>query len=391
MSNTRKIYSKIISIIMIITIFIATTTYSRAMEINDQIILVVGNGGYKATVSLYEKNNNGAWNRTISSNGYVGKNGITDNKKEGDGKTPSGIYGIGTSFGIYNNPGTNLPYRKVTKNDYWVDDSNSRYYNQWVDITKVDKDWKSAEHLYSEKVAYKYSLVVNYNTENILPGKGSAIFLHNSTGGYTAGCISIPENTLVSILKKLKPTAKIVIAKDANSIPKPKDDITGHWAESIMKEFINKGYLSGYEDGTFRPNNSITRAEFVKILNKVFNLTKGSGKVFNDTTNHWAKHEIDIAITNGVCTGKSLSQFKPNDPITREEASVMISNYKKLADNNLDKLNKYNDANIVSKWAKPSVEGMIEKNYMSGYSDNTFRPKDNITRAEAAATLSRIN
>lgn len=165
-------------------------------------------------------------------------------------------------------------------------------------------------------------------------------------------------------------------------------DYIDHWAQEIIQEFMDKGIV---EHATkFRPDESITRAEFVKILNKVFGLNKSSGKVFTDTRYHWAKYEIDVAVTNGVCNGKTATEFKPDDPITREEASVMIANYKNISDKNLDKLSRFKDAYKVSSWAKPSVEGIIEKGYMGGYSDNTFRPKEKITRAEAVSTLSRI-
>ena len=168
------------------------------------------------------------------------------------------------------------------------------------------------------------------------------------------------------------------------------NDIKGHWAESQINEFISNGHINGYNDGTFKPNNSITRAEFVKIFNKYFGLTETSGKVFNDTQTHWAKNEIDIAVTNGVCNGVSETEFRPNDPITREQAAKMISNYMKLDDSNHDKLDKYSDKNKVSSWALNSVEGIIEKGYMNGYEDKTFRPNNSITRAEAVVTLSRV-
>ena len=116
-------------------------------------------------------------------------------------------------------------------------------------------------------------------------------------------------------------------------------DINGHWANNEITKFVNNNYILGYEDNTFKPNNSITRAEFVSILNRVFNLTTSSGKVFNDTNNHWAKQAIDIAVTNGVCNGKSNNLFYPNDKLTRQEASVMLSNYLKLQDTQLDKIN----------------------------------------------------
>ena len=92
-------------------------------------------------------------------------------------------------------------------------------------------------------------------------------------------------------------------------------DIKGHWAEAAINDFVSKGYVGGYADGTFKPNNNITRAEFVVIVNNYFGLTKSSGKVFNDTKTHWAKTSIDIAVTNGVCNGVTSTEFKPNDEV----------------------------------------------------------------------------
>lgn len=169
------------------------------------------------------------------------------------------------------------------------------------------------------------------------------------------------------------------------------NDIKGHWAESNITNFISNGYINGYTDGTFKPNNSITRAEFIKIFNKYFGLTKTSGKVFNDTKTHWAKTEIDIAVTNGVANGISTNEFNPDAPITREQAATMISNYKNLADSNHEEIYNFQDKNQISSWAKDAVEGVVERGYMNGYSDKTFKPKSNITRAEAVVTLSRVH
>lgn len=175
---------------------------------------------------------------------------------------------------------------------------------------------------------------------------------------------------------------------DTSGMP---SDIIGHWAENQIKDFINKGYLNGYPDGTFKPQTSITRAEFVKTLNKAFGLTTKSGKVFDDTVWHWAKDDIDIAVTNGVCQGTSDTTFEPNAPITREQAAKMIANYKKIADTHHDKINGYNDGSQTASWAINEVEAILEAGYMNGYSDtNTFKPKNNITRAEAVVTLGRV-
>lgn len=180
----------------------------------DQIIVVKGNGGSSATVSLHKKVN-GVWNQILSTGGNVGLNGITNNKREGDRKTPAGVYSLGIAFGMGGNPGTSLSYRQINNNDYWVDDSNSSHYNQWVNTSNTPKDWNSAEHLASYQSQYAYGIVVNYNT-SCTPGLGSAIFLHCSTGSGTYGCISVPRSVLVSIMQNINSNCLIVIASGDN-------------------------------------------------------------------------------------------------------------------------------------------------------------------------------
>ena len=222
---------------------------------------------------------------------------------------------------------------------------------------------------------------------------------NNSYGHPTADALN-RYNAIGSKVYRTDQLGDIVIKTDGNTatingnnvdtsgMP---SDITGHWAESQIKDFINKGYINGYPDGTFKPNNSITRAEFVTIFNKVFGLTQTSDKTFNDTLNHWAKNEIDIAVTNGVCQGTSDTTFEPNAPITREQAAKMIANYKKISDMHHNKINGYNDGSQTANWAINEVEAILEAGYMNGYSDtNTFKPKNNITRAEAVVTLGRV-
>ena len=169
------------------------------------------------------------------------------------------------------------------------------------------------------------------------------------------------------------------------------NDTNNHWAKDSIDKFASKGYVVGYGDKTFKPENSMTRAEFVSMFNRVFGLTKTSGKVFNDTANHWAKEQIDIAVTNGVANGVSSTEFKPDDFITREQVAMMISNYKKLSDSNHDKVKQFSDASDISKWSIDAVEGIVENKYMIGYEDNSFKPLKNITRAEAVVTLSRVS
>ena len=176
----------------------------------------------------------------------------------------------------------------------------------------------------------------------------------------------------------------------ANAYNNSFSDTKGHWAEAEISKFNDLGYISGYEDKTFKPNNSVTRAEFVKILNNVFGLTKSSGIVFTDTENHWAKNEIDIAVTNGVAQGDGMGNFEPEKPITRQEAAKMIANYLKISDTNHDKIVKFPDYNQVANWAINEFEAVIERGYIKGDDLGMLSPRANMTRAEAVVMLGRI-
>jgi len=190
----------------------------KAAENTSQIITVVLQSGSLATITLYEKSDSG-WSQTLSTDGFIGYAGMTENKTEGDGCTPVGCYTFGTAFGIPEDPGTSLSYRQLTEDDYWVDDSDSQYYNQMVNTGKVEKDWESAEHLITETKAYQYAAFIKYNADGE-PGKGSAIFLHCLAGSSTAGCVSVPEEIMVELLQKIGDTSRIIIVKSIDDLSK---------------------------------------------------------------------------------------------------------------------------------------------------------------------------
>nr|WP_317332338.1 S-layer homology domain-containing protein [uncultured Romboutsia sp.] len=170
-------------------------------------------------------------------------------------------------------------------------------------------------------------------------------------------------------------------------------DIDGHWASKEINDFISKGYISGYpEDNTFRPNNSITRAEFVKIVNKYFGFTEGSNSSFDDVLpSQWYYKDIAIAEKAGYINGRSEHYFDPDSPITREEAAKIVTTITGTLDHNHDKLNKFVDGYKVSDWAKSYVEGALEQGYLIGNEQGLVNPVNNITRAESVVMLSRIN
>lgn len=170
----------------------------RAVDAKQLLMLSYKNDG--STLYLYDKDSAGLWSLTQSFPAYAGKKGVTDNKVEGDKKTPAGYYAIGFGFGNKPKPDTEWEYRSVTKDTCWVDDPDSAFYNTWAEGT-ASKDWDSAAYL-SGNAAYNYALVIEYNMNPVVPGKGSGIILHCNSGSST-GCVLVSEPDMLKILKWL--------------------------------------------------------------------------------------------------------------------------------------------------------------------------------------------
>ncbi|WP_161601366.1 S-layer homology domain-containing protein [Paenibacillus luteus] len=162
-------------------------------------------------------------------------------------------------------------------------------------------------------------------------------------------------------------------------------DIKGHWAEANIVELIKLGAISGYPDHTFKPNNKITRAEFVSVLVKAFNIEPKDGKVYADTANHWAKTAISTAAEQGIVNGFSETTFGPNEPITREQMAAMIVKAAKLP--LVTEGKTFTDSSDISAWATSSVATASSKGLIGGYENGSLKPKGNATRAEAVTVI----
>ena len=162
-------------------------------------------------------------------------------------------------------------------------------------------------------------------------------------------------------------------------------DINGCWAETNIKVLVNTGVIAGYPDGSFRPDNNISRAEFAVVLVKTFNLKAASGKVFTDTSGHWAQDYIATAQALGIVNGYDNDYFGPNDLITREQMAIMIVKAAKLEVQS--PATTFSDDNEISAWAKSGISTAVANQIISGYSDNTFKPQGSATRAEAVTAI----
>ncbi|MHB8680670.1 MAG: L,D-transpeptidase family protein [Acidimicrobiales bacterium] len=170
------------------------------------VVSASGYGATTATLTAYQRTTAG-WRVAYGPwTAYVGYDGFAPPgaKREGDGRTPSGTYGFGFAFGVESDPGVHLAYRQVTgPNIVWDDDPSSALYNQWVD-TNTANAGADPEPM-DNTPAYDHGAVIAYNMDPVVAGAGSAIFLHVSTGGPTAGCVSLPMGELLDVLRWLDP------------------------------------------------------------------------------------------------------------------------------------------------------------------------------------------
>lgn len=165
------------------------------------------------------------------------------------------------------------------------------------------------------------------------------------------------------------------------------NDIYGHWAERQIRDLVASGAISGYPDGCFRPNQTISRAEFASMIVKVLGLSSSGTKLFADTQGHWGRYTIAAAYEAGIVSGYDTNRFGPDDPITREQMAVMIVKATGLTNQNSQL--SFVDSRAISTWARSAVARTAAQKIIMGYPDNTFQPAKPATRAEAVSIISR--
>jgi L,D-peptidoglycan transpeptidase YkuD (ErfK/YbiS/YcfS/YnhG family) len=146
---------------------------------------------------------------------WLAQRGISQRKREGDRRTPSGVFGIQrTMYGVAPNPGVRYRYHRVVCGDWWVEDPRSPHYNRFrhVRCGATPPFRVVSEDMSRSPEAYKYLAVIDYNTNPVVPGRGSGIFLHVSRGNPTIGCVSLPEGRLLTILRWLHPAKEPLLA-----------------------------------------------------------------------------------------------------------------------------------------------------------------------------------
>ncbi|MOA21511.1 Endoglucanase precursor [compost metagenome] len=167
-------------------------------------------------------------------------------------------------------------------------------------------------------------------------------------------------------------------------------DISEHWADETIRRFIRLGIITGYKDHTFKPNAEITRSEFAAIISRVFNIQGSSNPVvLTDISENWAKNEIERLASIGLITGYGDGSFRPNAPISREEMAVILARVVNLSQASMDD-SKGQFTDLSTSYAADAIRDAAKAGIITGRGDGRFGPKNKATRAEALQIINNV-
>ncbi len=166
-------------------------------------------------------------------------------------------------------------------------------------------------------------------------------------------------------------------------------DIEGHWAQAQIERWVDRGIVKGYEDSTFRPENPIKRCEFAALINRTFGFEQKAKVSFVDIEGtEWFFDEVAKAVAAGYMLGDAGGTFRPEAPISRQEAALVLARLYDLKDPG--KKHLFKDVDDIASWSYWAVMAVVDAGLMQGYPDGTFGPTGPIKRSETVTVLDRL-
>lgn len=237
----------------------------------------------------------------------------------------------------------------------------------------------------------------NNNGGNNNGNTGGSSNTGNTSGSGSGSAIinpSKPETENNKPEQNNKPEYKFDLDKEYPVIKEVNfSDITTHWANESITFLAQRGIINGVSETQFLPNNNIKRSEFVKLLAKMDNIDESKFRTnkFSDVSeNAWFNPYVAWAEQTGITSGISQTQFAPNENISREQMAVMIKRFSEYKNFKLEPVNEqinFKDNTNISSYALDAISSVQKAGIINGLNDQTFRPKSNATRAEAAKML----
>ncbi|MGI5948726.1 InlB B-repeat-containing protein [Peptoniphilus sp.] len=255
--------------------------------------------------------------------------------------------------------------------DYWHD---GKYYNGKYSLTpSIESAYAGEKNVKGS--AGDYADITVYDDDGYKLGTATA----DRDGDFT-----------VYLDRALKYGEKIKVeAKDGSRYSSSTTYTVKYKDSTDVTSFVRPAYIKGYPDGTFKPGATITRAEavkmFVGLINNGKDVAHSSNTGFSDADNMWYSSVIKYAVDKGYIKGYGDGTFKPNEEITRAEFAAMIS---KFVDKGYPGSTNFKD--IKGHWASDAISALYGNKNIKGYPDGTFKPNSKLTRAEAVTILNSV-
>ncbi|WP_195445530.1 S-layer homology domain-containing protein [Peptoniphilus harei] len=286
--------------------------------------------------------------------------------------------------------GTYLGSSKIDSDGYFNVTWNSPYVSTSRSLEYYVNGTSTSDSTYSMiPVVNALSAGASFVRGNAGPYADVTVYDANGVrlGGTTAGSTGIYN---ISLNRALVAGETIKVeAKESGKISRSTEvKIAGQEAK-VTAEVNSPSYIAGYPDGTFKPGKEVTRAEavrmFVSLVNNGKELPKNPTTKFKDANNKWYSDEINFAVSKGFISGYSDGTFKPNQGITRAEFAQMIAVFVK---DGYPGSSNFKD--VKGHWASHAIDQLYGNKTIKGFPDGTFKPDQKLTRAEAVTVLNSV-
>lgn len=271
---------------------------------------------------------------------------------------------------------TEIGYSMDAYNNLANDTKRDNVFTKMFEAKATVTDLKSVKALFDSKVDDEAKIPVDSNDYS--GGTGSF-----GGGGGGVGGIGTSVGT----------TTGVVSGTDTDEKPSTTGDfadMTSHWAKAYAKTLFQKGIISGFPDGSFKPENKITRAEFAKMAVSALNLRSGGADHYSDVTKDAWYYAFVAAATEANLINGDNGMFNPENEITRQDAAVIMARALALKNISLPENGEsFTDAERIAEYANAAVAALSSLGVITG-DNGEFRPVDSLTRAEASALFVRF-
>ncbi|MNU54336.1 Endo-1,4-beta-xylanase A precursor [compost metagenome] len=255
---------------------------------------------------------------------------------------------------------------------------------------------------FSENFSKPVTLSFSFNPASLNGAKLSVFYYDEAKKEWVEVGGKVDGNHIIAEVNHFTKFAVIAVSQtsdvsttDPSTDTKPMiklSDISGHWAEAYIKQAVDSGIVRGYQDGTFKPNQSVTRAEFaVMLMNTLMPQGEGAPLTFTDAgkISAWAKKAVAQAVQAGIIGGYEDGSFRPDAEITRSEMAAMVAKALGQSATSASSTGFADDKNIPA-WAKSAVAALKQLAIIEGKGLNEFAPAATTTRAEAVTVLLKL-